>query len=534
MRKTRVWKGKRLIIFLMCFGAVTGGHTQELAEEEIRGVTSGDISFSNYEGPYEKIESAEEIRSIGENLSSEIKASEETETSEEQRAGYFDKYSIIRIDPLEGVEKYGADIFRINQGARVDHIENVRRMISGYVQNVFDYTREEADTIAVFLTFYNAVHRGDMDYFEDTYHEGVTEAVDPEKAGIATRYSEWPGNTELLIPLRTVGEDTALSNDTVGEEDVIDKIREEEEDRGVEDRKEMVEIRERELEEEEEETEKAREEVEQREQELEEKEEEAAEAERELESTQEEEAEEEEEAEAEESPETADEEIDREREEIEEEKEEIEKEEEEQEERRESIQEERERIAEDQQEVIEEEEEEEEEDSEEEEQEETEEAPQTVPFILFEERDGVFGRLVEVDRNTGKIHRSADINTIRSKNMVDGQDGLILVAGKDDPPRAVRLVEIDSESLEIERQSEEDIYPGSALVKREGNIYALTKDEDRWYIGRFSEDLELAARSTEEVAPQTMLLFEEGYLFVQKGAGEIILLDPGTLKRIQN
>ncbi|MFP4180404.1 MAG: P83/100 family protein, partial [Spirochaetaceae bacterium] len=318
MRKTGFFSLGLFVLLLFAFAALPGGFAQELAEEEIRGVTGGDISFTNYEGPYDKIETDEEIRSIGRILSSRIDA------AEEQRAAFFDKYSIVRIAPRVDAEGYGADIFRINREARVDHIDNVRRMISGYVQNVFGYSRDEADVIAVFLTFYNAVHRGDMEYFEENYHEGVTDQIDPEKAGIATRYTDWPGNTELLIPLRTVGEETALSTDTVGEDEIIERIREDEEDRGVEERKEMVEIRERELEEEEEETERAREELEEREREIEERDEET-------EGTQEEEEEEqEEEAERE-----------GEQEEVEEERERIEEEEEEQQERRESIQEER-------------------------------------------------------------------------------------------------------------------------------------------------------------------------------------------------
>ncbi len=143
------------------------------------------------------------------------------------------------------------------------------------------------------------------------------------------------------------------------------------------------------------------------------------------------------------------------------------------------------------------------------------------------------GRLVELEKNTGRILRRGDINTIRSKNMVMGNEGVVVVAGNDDPPRAVRLVEIDGEELNIVGQSEEDIYQGSALEKMENSIYAVTRHEDRWYVGRFTEELEQAARSSEEVAPQTMLLFEDGSLFVQDNEGNVILLDSDTLRRKQ-
>ena len=523
---------KLLTAVLIAVIPLVGICAQELAEEEIRGVANGDIEFQNYEGPHEKVETVEEIRSIGESLSSRL-------TEERREAGYFRKYRIRSIPPREDSELYGADIFSIGEDAAVDHIDNIRRILSGYIQRKFGYGRDESETIAVFLTYYNAVHRRDMEYIEQTYHSGVVEAIDPAQAGIATRYSEWPGNTQMLIPLRTVGEREALSTDTVGEEEVVEEMRQQEEDRGVEERKEMVEIRDEELEKEQEETEKAKEELEEQERVVEEKEQEVAEAEEELEEAREEQGEESPEAQqAEQRLEEAEEELAEEQERQEQQREEIEEQETEQQERREDIQEERERIAEDQQEIIEEEdaagaetEGVEAETGAEEPAEDEGESPETVPFIVYQEGDELFGRLVEIEKENGRIRRRAEINTVRSKGMVRSQNGVVVVAGIDDPPRAVRLVEIELESLEVGGQSSENIYAGSSIRSRNGGIYAVTENEGSWHVGRFNRDLSLAARSDAEVAPQTMFLFENGSLYVQGIDGEVVLLDPGTLQR---
>ncbi len=509
-----------VIILLVspCFAAFG----QELAEEEIRGVARGDVSFFNYEGPHEKIESAEAIRSIGSSLSTAA------DSSGTDRAEYHAKYRILRIEPVEDGELYGADIFSILEGAAVDHIDNVRRILSGYVQRSFGYSKSEADTIAVFITFYNAIHRGDMEYISQIYGQNVINALEPEKVGIATRYDQWPGQTQMLIPLRLLGAKAALSTDTVGEEEVVEEMRDQEEDRGVEDRKGMVEIRDRELEEEERETEEKQQELEEKEEDVRQKEAELAEAEKRVEEVTAEEGEESPEArEAEEDLEEAEKELEETQQETEELREEVEREESSQAERREAIQEEREKIAEDQRDLI----EEEESGARGTEERAASASPETLPFLIFSEDGEVLGRLVEILKDDGSIRRRGNINTIRSRGLIRGRRGIVVVAGEDDPPRAIRLVEIDVESLEIVGQSDRNIYRNSVVEERDGSIYAITGEEGKWYVGRFGADLQLAARSEEEVAPQTMLLFENGSLYTQSGRGDVIVMDPKTLQR---
>jgi hypothetical protein len=509
-----------VIIFIVTPGF--SGFGQELAEEEIRGVARGEVSFFNYEGPHEKVESAEEIRSIGSRLSTAV------DSSGTDRAEYHAKYRIVRIEPEEDSELYGADVFSILEGAVVDHIDNVRRILSGYVQRRFGYSKEEADTIAVFISFYNAIHRGDMEYISGTYGQNVVNALDPEKAGIAIRYDQWPGQTQMLIPLRLLGAQAALSTDTVGEDEVVEGMREQEEDRGVEDRKKMVEIRDRELEEEERQTEEKQQELEEKEAGVRQKEAEAAEAKRRVEEAKTEEGRESRETrEAEQDLEEAEEELKETQQESEELREEVEKEERSQAERRESIQQEREKIAEDQRDLI----EEEERGTGAGEERAAAVSPKTLPFLIFSEDGEVLGRLVEILKADGSIRRRGNINTIRSRGLLRGRSGIVVVAGEDDPPRAIRLVEIDEESLEIVGQSDRNIYRSSVVEEQDGSIYAITGEEGKWYVGRFAADLQLAARSDAEVAPQTMLLFENGSLYVQDKRGDVIIIDPKTLQR---
>lgn len=118
---------------------------------------------------------------------------------------------------------FNADILIIEKDAVVDHINNIRRILSGYLQSAYSYSSEDADIIAEFASYYNAVYRGDFQYFISMYNNIVINNLDEDKAGISTRYLEWPGATELIVPLTASGE-TGVDIDSISNEDVIEGI----------------------------------------------------------------------------------------------------------------------------------------------------------------------------------------------------------------------------------------------------------------------------------------------------------------------
>ncbi len=140
------------LVFVLCFMVhLFGAGALDVDVDELKSVDR-EIVFINYEGKYTRIDTAEEIKAIGWILASTLEQS--------GRIGKFLlKYSIIRaVDPGED-EKYDADIISIDQEARVDHIDNVRRIIAGYLEGAYGYSPEDARMLAVFTTIYNAVFR---------------------------------------------------------------------------------------------------------------------------------------------------------------------------------------------------------------------------------------------------------------------------------------------------------------------------------------------------------------------------------------
>lgn len=519
----------------------------DVDREELESQADAIIEFENYQGPQEQVSSAAEIRGIGEILSQRL-APEGGST-----ADYFDRYTVFRgVDPAdpEGLE---ADVLSINENATVNHIDNVRRIISGYLVDAFGYERGDGDLIAELTTIYNAVYRGNMDFFNGRYKRIVYQYLSPEAAGISTNYAEWPGATQLVIPLssgREPGDLDAVSPLQLSDPGVIEDLRQRR-DMGIETRKDMIAFIERVIEEREEaiEEERAaieeeRQQIEERRQEIQEEREEIAREEAE-EPAQEpaeeaaaeeaapeeeadtaapaEQAEETEAAEAEEAPEERLAELDEEEEELQQQEEELEEreqaleeEEEEVEELTERAQELYEETSEDQDQLI-------------EEEGRQEEAAAAEPVLFFlVEGDGQAGRLALVDRRNGEILSEYAGPPLRRGRFPSYQGGIVAIEqSRGEESRALLL---DEESLETFQESEGVIYRGTTLAVAGEALYMVLQEEGAWKIGRFSGELELQQSSVVAVDRSTDIVISEGRLLAQDPRGRILLLDAQELR----
>ena len=207
--------------------------------DEIR--TDKKIEFINYTGKHKIIDTVWTIRSIG------VKLSKFEKNNEAFR--YFMKYSIIHAVDDTIDDRFNADIFSIEKSAKVDHIRNVRLIISGYLEKKYGYSRKDALLLATIVTYYNAVYRGDIDYFTKRYKPVVMKHINKKNAGISTKYYEWSGTTKVLIPLTDeAGEKTISSLDTteLTETKVIEELRKEQ-DKGVKERKDITKFQEKEI-----------------------------------------------------------------------------------------------------------------------------------------------------------------------------------------------------------------------------------------------------------------------------------------------
>ncbi len=221
---------------------VSASTAVEVNENEIRSTSNEVIQFENYTGPHIIIESAAAITEIGSNLGRQVASNLNTSRA----FGLNAKYTIIHaLDPNE-TGKLDADILLLNSNAGVDHIRNLRRIITGYLMAAYGYNQRDASTLATFITVYNAVYRGRLDVFESKYKTVVTQNLTAESCGLSTRWSSWPGNTQIVIPLFDInGGLSTVDTSVISDDNVIDSMREKD-DKGMDERRNMVDIQTRE------------------------------------------------------------------------------------------------------------------------------------------------------------------------------------------------------------------------------------------------------------------------------------------------
>ncbi len=240
-KKSRKILGAAVAFFAVAAFAPVFG--LEVDRKELESVGSGGgVVFQNYSGPHTVINSVDQIRGIGSALAPSISANPDRYAS----VGNSARYQIIHAVDEKEQGKLDADILVIGSNATVDHITNLRRIISAYLSSAYDYSRRDADTIAVFATVYNAVYRGNMDNFSEKYKKVVVDSLNEARVGLSKNYQEWPGATQIVIPLYDVrgGLSTVDSSEIAGRQ-VIESLQGED-DKGIDARKGMVDIMDRE------------------------------------------------------------------------------------------------------------------------------------------------------------------------------------------------------------------------------------------------------------------------------------------------
>lgn len=223
-----------LHVFTVLF--IISSHTAFALEVDIDEIKTKPIKFYNYQGTYTKKDSIESIENIGRFLAN-------SDTNDTIKFGM--KYSIIYAISDSEPEKFSAIIFSIDKQAKVGHIDIVRKILSAYLQQKFGYSRSQAWAISVFVTYYNAVYRGNIDYFSRKYKSIVMKFIHTKNAGISTKYYEWPGTTRMLIPLTAKSQNDKLNSidiDIISDKSVLSQVKKD--SKHLHARKDMADIKE--------------------------------------------------------------------------------------------------------------------------------------------------------------------------------------------------------------------------------------------------------------------------------------------------
>ena len=475
--------------------------------EELRGLEP--VEFINFEGPHFRIETRSQIREIGYILGQAIRAGA-------AQTGTLSRYFVINsVSTPEGL-RLNADIFGIGSDAAVDHIRNLRLIIQGYLEAAYQYSESDAALLAEYITIYNAVNRGDWAFFSDRFNSPVLGHLSRERVGLAIRYDDWPGQTLMVIPLGSGlgGALSALDTSALSDFRVIEYLRLKPE-MGLALRKDMIALMEREAdyavffaslirqtihheqqwitgEQQLLGQELARLALERRRPGAD------IPAINEM-------------VNAVELQQAS---LSRRLQELETQRQQAEKREAFAEQRITLTRQERRQIAQDQQAML----------------------NSELPVAHYEGVLGInivnpntaTGRFVLLD-DSGRITRQSALNTVNIRTATIINNRVFAIAGENRGRGAIRLVEINGSTLEMQRQGDSDIAPESLIWVNGQDIYALISSSGNHNLARFNTDLVLQARSSLEVHPNATVFFIDGSLMTQRSDGTAVILNSRDL-----
>ncbi|WP_407425588.1 P83/100 family protein [Treponema sp.] len=460
---------KKLLISVGFLLLSFGVFAIEVNKTELEENQQDSIQFENYGGPHAVIESADAILGIGTKLGEEVSSNLENPIAVQPYA----KYSVYHVVGSSEENALDADILFLNENAGVDHINNLRRIITGFLMAAYGYSQEDSQTLSVFITVYNAVYHGSLSNFSGKYKNAVLTYLTEDSVGLSTNWQDWAGKTQIVIPLGVIGQGTAsVETSVISDENVIEALRSEE-DKNIEVRESMADIKEKEASNASENAKTAQKE--------------AAQAKKEGDKES-----------AKENAKTASEqqkiadkkgdEAKSEREQIAKDKEEIKKE---------SLKNEK----------------------------------YITSLFVADEKEKLY-TLMTVNFSDGSVYKKSDLKQIRDKNIYQTDGGFIAMCGVNDKKSTVKLCLIDLESLEITKQSEETLSESGPLVFFKDLYYVILNEDGKNYLASYDKNLNLKNKSSVPVkASSPVNIYQEGIL-VTDSSGKPVILSLSNLNSV--
>jgi hypothetical protein len=495
---------------------------QQVNQDELKDLPP--VVFINYEGPHARVDTREEIRQLGVVLGRDIPERERgiaptlAAMNQEQKRAYSykfelgpaNRYFVIHCVSGSETDKLDADVFGLGVDTGVDHVRNLRVILQGYLQEAYQYNASDALLLAEYITVYNAVYRGNWDYYQSRYKSQVISNMTREKAGLSIRYDEWPGRTLMAIPLGAGGLG-AIDTSAISDSRVVEEMRKES-DQSIPQRQAMVELKEREAEQADRQARVTRQETRQEEARIvEEKKETAQERVRVQEEKEAGTITEQEARKVEEKIVEKERELEQREEKNEQLKEVAESQERLAEKKSDEAQQERQLIAKDQQLAI------------------AQEDGGVLGITIDKTNPTLMGKIVRLDPANGNVTRRSplDLVHVRTVTFVGGR--LLAIAGENKGQGAVRLIEINQTNLEMAKQGDDDIRTGSLLWVNGSDLYAITTEGNNCFLGRFNANLEMQAKSSVRIHPDASVTIQQGRLLTQRPDGTALVLNPADL-----
>lgn len=545
MKKSTFVAIAALISFIL-----SGAYALEVNRPELESTGGQTIEFQNYNGPHTVIDSLSAIKAIGSGLGKSVSGSVSS-------SGTFGsgRYSVIHAVDATQKEKLDADILVIGADATVDHIRNLRYIIASYLTAAYGYSDKDASTIATFVTVYNAVYRGKLDIYNTKYKTVVTKNLTADKCGLSIKWNEWPGNSQIVIPLSDLAGGLSTVDTSVISDKQVVKSMKEEDNKGVDERKNMVDIKEREAETASEKAQTAQKKTAEETKKATDQKQKAETAQKQADKAKEEAAKEpdnkQKQQEAEKKQETATQEkqkADEQQQKADESAKEAEKQQDIADKKQAEAQAERTEIAKDQQKLL--------EDA-------LAEAANKNAVIGLKVTDSKsdMSGMVKVDATTGETIRESPVTVIRGRTILAvgnaatttqtdtkaAQDNktaatnaeaaptemmYMAICGANTSTGTVKLCLLDGNKMEIQKESNEVVADKSVLVQNGSDYYCVIQDGKNWVVGKYDATLKLLLKSPVNVSDDTPITITPNGIVVTSNTGMVLLLKLEDLSSI--
>lgn len=182
---------KLIAIVLLLSLSLYSQERPKLEENEIRG--SKKVKFINRNNSRSTKSSRKQNEALGKTLALRMEL-------DPTKTHAYKGVKVKRI-PTGTEGKLGADVLMLEEDSNFGHIHSIQRMLTSYIQNSFEFTEDDAQTIALYVIYYNAMHRNEKSYFKTKYDEPVTNTLDVEMTGLALSYRQWAGASQIVLPL---------------------------------------------------------------------------------------------------------------------------------------------------------------------------------------------------------------------------------------------------------------------------------------------------------------------------------------------
>ncbi|HOP63028.1 MAG TPA: hypothetical protein PK906_06630, partial [Spirochaetota bacterium] len=133
--------------------------------------------------------------------------------------------------------------------------------------------------------------------------------------------------------------------------------------------------------------------------------------------------------------------------------------------------------------------------------------------------------LYMINASSKKIDFKSPVTNICGRRYDVFSGGIVVITHRGNHVSGHRLTLIDREKLTEKITGEDNIFWRSFIEIRENHIYAIVKEGDSFYLGKFDQDLKLVAKSKEKIHENTFITFFEDFIYINGENKNIIVLN---------